>query len=117
MRIGLAELLELHQRELLARDLLALGLADAFHLEPEGDVAERGAPREELREILEHDAAVEPLSVHRLAGDANIAGRGFQEARDQVEQRGLAAAGRPDDAQELGLFEIEARARNARDTP
>ena len=54
---------------------LALGLADALHLEPEGDVAERGAPRKELGEILEHDAAVHAVAGHRLAADADFARR------------------------------------------
>ena len=92
MRIGLAEFFQLDERELFARDVLALGLADAFHFEPEGHVAERGAPREKLREILEHDAAVEPVAVHRLAADADLAAGRTEEARDQIEQRGLAAA-------------------------
>ena len=73
VRIGLDELVELHQPQLLARDLFAFGLGDAFHLQPERDVAERGAPRKQLREILEYDAAVHAVAVDRLAADADFA--------------------------------------------
>src|SRR6185295_19312472 len=38
-----------------------------------------------------------------------------EKTRDQVEQCGLAAARRADDAEELGLLNVEARALNARD--
>ena len=40
-----------------------------------------------LREILEHHAAVLPWPVTGLAGDANLAAGGRQEAGDDVEQR------------------------------
>src|SRR4029077_16065901 len=73
MRIGPLELVELHQLELRERDRLALGLAAPLHLKPESDVAERGAPREQLGEILEHHAAVEAVAGHRLAADAGLA--------------------------------------------
>jgi len=43
MRVGLHELFELHQLELLARDVLALGLADPLHLQAEGHVSQRRA--------------------------------------------------------------------------
>src|SRR5262245_6367110 len=89
MRIGLRELLELDQAQLLERDLLALGLADAFHLEPEGNVAKRGAPGKELREILEHDAAVGALAADGLAADADLAAGRREKSRDDIEQRSL----------------------------
>src|SRR5436853_1023667 len=99
VRIGLHELLELHQRELLQRDRLALRLADALHLEAEGHVAERRAPGEQLGEILEHHAPIEAMAGHRLAADADLAGAWRQKPSDDVEQRRLPAAGRPDDAE------------------
>jgi hypothetical protein len=116
MRIGLAEFFQLHERELPARDVFALGLGHALHLEPEGDVAERGAPREQLREILEHHTAVEPVAVDLLAADADLAAGRTEKARDQIEQRGLAAAGGPDDTEKFGLLDVEARGCDARDT-
>ena len=109
MRIGVGEFLELDEGELLARDAFALGLGDALHLQPERHVAERGAPREQLGEILEHDAAVHAAPGDRLAADPDFARGGREEAGDDVEQRRLAAAGRADDAQEFRRGEAEAR--------
>ena len=108
VRIGAREFVELHQRQLLERDGVALLLGDAFHLEAEGHVAERGAPRKQLGEILEHDAAVHAVAGDRLAADADLAARRADESRDDVEKRRLAAAARPDDADEFGRRDIEA---------
>src|SRR5262249_8260009 len=94
--------------ELLERDLLARRLADAFHLQAERDIAERCAPREQLGEVLEHDAAIEPMSGDELAADANLAGAGSKKARNDVKQRRLAAAGRADDAEEFRRLDAEA---------
>src|SRR5262249_16692195 len=113
MRIGLGEFLELDQLELLERNLLALAPADSLHFQAEGDVAERGAPREQLGKVLEHHAAVETMAGHRLAADADLAGAGSEEAGDDVEQRRLAAARRPDDADELGGLDRETHPRDA----
>jgi hypothetical protein len=109
------EFLELHQPELRERDLLALAFADALHLQPEGDVAERGAPREQLREVLEHHAAVHALAGDRLAADPDGAAGRRQEARDDVEQGRLAAAARAYQAQEFGLLHMEIGALHAGD--
>src|SRR3977135_282248 len=102
MRIGLREFLELDQAQLLERDLLALGLADAFHLEPEGDVAKRGAPGKELRKVLEHNAAVGALAADGLTADADFSAGRHEKSRDDVEQRGLATARGSQEAEELG---------------
>src|SRR5262249_16851467 len=110
VRIGVRELLELDEPQLCERDRLAFGLAHAFHLEAEGDVAEGRAPGKELREILEHDAAVHAIAAHALSPDADFAARWDKEARDDVEQCRLAAARRPDQAEELGLLDVEAHA-------
>ena len=115
VRIGVGEFFELDQLELLLRDFLALGLAHALHLQAEGDVAQRGAPGKQLGEILEHHAAVLAVALHRLAADRDHAAGRLQEAGDDVEQRGFAAAGRPDDAEEFGLLDVEACALDAGD--
>src|SRR5207244_778996 len=108
------EFLEFHQLELLVRDRLSLGPADALHLEPEAHVAERGTPRKQLGEVLEHHAAVEAMTADRLAADADLArGRG-EKAGDDVEQGRLSAARGTDDAQELGGLDIEADALDPR---
>ena len=48
----------------------------ALHFQPERDIAERGAPREQLGEILEHHAAVHAVAGDRLAADADFAEAG-----------------------------------------
>src|SRR5262249_6959189 len=92
VRIRLYEFFELHQLELRERDLLALGLADPPHLEPEGHVSERGAPREQLGKVLEHHAAVGAVTADRFAADADFARGGGEKAGDDIEQRRLPAA-------------------------
>ena len=47
------------------------------------------------------------LQVHRLAVDEDAAGGGLIQAGQAVEERGLAAAGGADDAQELPLHHVE----------
>ena len=85
MRVGLHELFELHQLELLAGDFLALGLGHPLHLQAEGHVSERRAPWEQLGKILEHDAAVHAVAGYGLSADANLAGSWREEAGDDVE--------------------------------
>jgi hypothetical protein len=74
VRIGIRELFQLHQPELLQGDALALRFSDALHLQAEGDVAERRAPGKELGEILEHDAAILPVALDGLTADQDVAG-------------------------------------------
>src|SRR5262245_61183505 len=117
VRIRLYEFFELHQLELRERDLLALGLADPPHLEPEGHVAERRAPGEQLGEVLKHHAAVGAVTADRFTSDADLARGGGEKAGDDIEQRRLTAARAPDDAKELRGLDVEADARDARDLP
>ena len=114
VRIGAGKLFELDELELRQGDVLALGLGHPLHLEAEGNVAERGAPRKKLGEILKHDAAVHAVAGHGLAADADFAVGGVEKAGDDVEQRGLAAARRSHQAKKLGRFHVEAHARDAR---
>src|SRR5262249_22284917 len=116
VRIRLDEFFELHQLELRERNLFALGLADPSHLEPEGHVSERRAPREQLSEILKHHAAVGAVTADRFAADADLARGGGEKAGDYVEQRRLTAAGGPDDAKELRGVDVGADAGDAQDT-
>src|SRR5207245_2839169 len=117
MRIRLYEFFELHQLELRERDLLALGFPDPPHLEPEGHVPERGAPREQLGEVLKHHAAVGAVTADRFAADADFARGGGEKAGDDIEQRRLTAARGADDAKELRGLDVEADAGDARDLP
>ena len=115
VRVRLHEFLELHQPQLPERDLLAFSLADPLHLQAEGHVAERRAPRKELGEVLEHHAAVEAVAGDDLAADADLARGGAEKARDDVEQGRLAAARGAHDAKEFGSLDIDADAVDAGD--
>src|SRR6267142_1854612 len=117
MRIGLRELLELDQAQLFERDLLTLGLADALHLEPEGNVAKRGAPGKQLRKVLEHNAAVGALAADGLTADPDFSAGRREESRDDVKERGLAAARWSQQAEELRLLHVEADAVDAGHAP
>ena len=48
--------------------------------------------------------------------DAQLAGRGSQEPRNEIEQCRLATTAGPHHADELGLFDVEAGARHPHDT-
>src|ERR1700738_3505032 len=108
VRIGLGELFELDERKLPARELLTLGLANAFHLETEGDVSQRRAPWEQLGEVLEHHAAVEPMAGDGPTANADLAAGGGEKAGDDIEQARLAAAGRADNTEKFRRLDAEA---------
>ena len=72
--IAVGGMREAGQREVLARDLVALGLRHAAHLRTEGDVVEHRAPGEQ-RERLEDDAAIGTRAADGLAVDLDPAAR------------------------------------------
>src|SRR5215475_11127393 len=88
-------------------DPLTFVLWHAFHFKTESDVAERGAPGEKLGKILKHDASVHAMAVHLLAADADLARHRREETGDDVQQRGLAATRRPDDADEFRRADVK----------
>src|SRR5215470_10486877 len=87
------------RRALLARH--------ALEHHPEIDVLEHRAPGKQ-RALLEHEG---DLARHRsgdpLARDLDRAGRRRDQAADDVEQRRLATAARPDQAEELAARDVE----------
>jgi hypothetical protein len=99
--IRLSEGIELHEVEVSQRHIGALCAGHALHLQPELHVALGGAPREQLSEVLEHDAAVESLPDNGPTPDEHVATRRGEEAGDDVEKRRLAAAAATDHTQEL----------------
>src|SRR5262249_57199822 len=105
------------QARLRQGDRVAVGFAAPPPLEPGGHVAERGAPREEVSEVLKHHAAVGAVTADHFAADADFARGGGEKAGDDVEQRRLTAARGPDDAKEFRGLDVEADARDARDFP
>src|SRR5919201_2526130 len=105
-RIVIAEIGEAGHLELALHYRLDLGAGHALRLEPPGDVAGHGLPREE-RELLEHHAAVGSRAAHVAPVDADRAAVGGNEAAHDVEERALAAADRADDGDELALARRE----------
>src|SRR5262245_40553450 len=107
MRVSTGKLFEFHQAQLLACNPVALFFWDAFHFEAKCDIAKCRAPRKELREVLKNNAAIHAAAGHRFAADADLAGDRRKKAGDDVEQRGLAATRRTDDADEFGRADLE----------
>jgi hypothetical protein len=91
MRIALLEAGEADRGDVAPGDLVALRLAHAAELEAEGDVADHGRPGHQ-REVLEDEGALGAGAGDRAAGDADLAGGRCQEARNDLQERGLAAA-------------------------
>src|SRR5215510_10540374 len=91
------------------RGVAQLRAAHALHLEAKHHVLQRGEPGQELGE-LEHHAAVEPAAGHLAAVHRHLAVRGGLEPHDNAQRRGLAAAGRPDEGDNLAVVHGEADA-------
>jgi hypothetical protein len=85
VRIRTCKLLQLHEAQLLAGNPVAFFFCDAFHFQPERDIAECRAPGEKLGEVLKHNAPIHPAACHRLAADADLAGNRRKKARYNVE--------------------------------
>ena len=74
--------------------------------EAEADVALDGQPGEHAA-LLEDEDPAGVGSFHRLTVDRHAARRGRHESADDVQERGLSAPGRPEDAHELSLAYVE----------
>ena len=94
------EIGHLHQAEEFPRLGMALGLADAAHLQAEGHIVEATEMREQ-RVALEHHRRT---ALHRrqfghvLTPDQDVPGRDRLMPRDHPQRRGFAAARRPQQA-------------------
>ncbi len=75
-------------------------------LQREHDVLVDGAPWQH-RVVLEHHGPVGTGSVDDLAVDPDRPFQGLHEPGDHVDQRGLAAAGRADDGDELAAIHVQ----------
>src|SRR5215831_4867821 len=96
-----------------SRDLGARALA---HAQPERDVVGHRHVREE-RIVLEDDADVAEMRqhvVHHLVSQHHLSTARRQEAGDALEQGGLAAAGGPQQSDELAARDVEADAVDRR---
>src|SRR5213079_1105682 len=86
-----------------ARLVLALRPGHPGHLEAEGDVVDHAAPREEV-EVLPYRDRVRAegprLGFPRRIDDPDLPAGGRDESADDLRERALAAAARPQDAGE-----------------
>src|SRR5688500_18790866 len=108
MRVTVDELRQPHHVDVPLGDLLALGLGPARCLQWQHDVAHDVPPREQP-EALEHERAVATRARDLPATDADLAGLDGDEAVQRLEQRRLAAAARPEQADELAGLDRQAR--------
>src|SRR5437868_4947835 len=115
MRIGAGEILKFDQPKLFQRNRVTFRLGQAFHFKPKRHIAERRTPWKQLREILEHDAAIHTVALHWRTTDPDFTASRAQEAGHDVQKRRLAAPARPDDAEKFGSLDTEADAVNGRD--
>ena len=102
------ESLQPDERERRARPCVGVRARDALHAQPERDVAEHVAVLEQ-RMVLEHEP--EAAAVRRRRGDVDAVERHASvrlgdEAGDGAEQRALAAAARPEHADDLAVGDL-----------
>ena len=82
------------------------GPRPTLHLQAQHDVLLGGAPWQQ-KVLLEHIADTRRHAADFPAVPQHRTPAGLQEAAQQVEQRGLAASGRPDDAHDLAAVQAE----------
>ncbi|MDT4823688.1 hypothetical protein FQZ97_569240 [compost metagenome] len=103
---ALVEAGQVHQGEHFAGTSLSLGAGHAGQFQTEGDIAEHVLPGQQ-GVVLEHHAALGAGAADENAVEADAPGAGADEAGDEVEQRGLAAAGRAQGHQQFAGAEVE----------
>jgi hypothetical protein len=100
------EAVELHAADELTGTRLALRTRHSPGRQGELQVAQHRHPREE-RGLLEHEQPVGPRPADALAVDGHGAAGGLHVAGQRVQQRGLAAARGPQQADELARADVE----------
>src|SRR4029079_444707 len=93
----------------LSADGAALVCRHALQFEAKLDVALHRAPRQQP-ELLKHHGAVGAGAGDRLAVQADLAGVRLDQAKQHVEERALAAAGRADDRKEFAFADVDVEA-------
>ena len=106
-RIPALELAQADQGEQVHRRGHEALPAQALHVDGQEHVVEDGAPREEDRGLEDH-ADVPARALDGGAAEGRAPGGGRQQAGEDLEQGGLAAAGGPDHRHELALVHGEA---------
>ena len=102
MRIVIGEFAEVERVEQRPGALLPLGQGHSLDLDAELHVLGDGAPRQQ-QVLLQHEGDVRVRSFDALTVDERFAFARRIEPRADVEQRGLAAAARPDQRDDLAV--------------
>src|SRR5690349_7045601 len=100
MDVTLLKFGEMHEFQIVARPLLALGLWNSLHLHSEFDVLGDGQPGKESM-FLENENPICAGAGYGMAVDEHLTRRLRMQAGDQMQQRGLSAARGTNDAEEL----------------
>ena len=106
---AVCEILQLDQRQRIAHAGLDLGLGNAAGAHAVSHVLRHRHMREQGI-VLKHDADLSTVRRHlgdQIAVDEKLSLIGLQKARNQVQKRGLAAAGRAQQGQELSLADLQ----------
>ena len=106
MRVGIGEFGEAHQFQPQKRVALGADVPHAVHLRAEHHVLFHREPREQ-RVALKHHAAILAGAGDGLAVEQHLAAALSVEAGERADQRGFAAAGRADDADELAPMHLK----------
>ena len=93
VRIGILEAGQADLPDVAFGDRIALGARHAAQFQPEGHVANDAGPRQQ-GEILEDKCPIRARSGDLSAVNLDLTGRGFEQARDDLKERGLATARR-----------------------
>ena len=104
--VAVRELRELYQAQVIPGFPLALCLRNALHLQAEFDIVCDRQPGKEP-ELLENQDPVSARPVYRLAVNQDTARRGLLQPGNQMQQRGLAASRRADNAEKLAGFDLQ----------
>src|SRR5213075_2034116 len=105
-RVTMLEAVEPDERKVALRNLTALFLGDAFHLQPKRDVFEGRAPGKQ-GVLLKYDAAIHGRTPDRLAVEQDAPGAGLGQSREQVQERRFTATARTDDDQKFARTHLK----------
>ena len=108
VRMRRGELAEFDQREDLLGAAEPVGARALVELEGQLDVVRHGAPGQQRGLLEDKTDVLGALGVlWRAAAERDAAGRGIDESADDPQERGLAAARRADERDELALGDVQ----------
>ena len=105
-RIGLLETFKADQRQQILGGARRRGIGSPEDFHRKQNIGEDCAPRHQIR-LLEHDAEIGLRLVHVAAVDLNRAARCRHQPADDLQERRLAAAARPEQGHQRAGFQIE----------